>query len=266
MKFTLKKMLTNLAIAASIISIPAHAAGEIYDFTFTGLFTMLTPNNTPVQNRTPITGTMHFDTTTGAGSGTLAPFIFFTNTSPMVFHSISFQAIGNGTGGAGSLVLGNMLFDWNGTSGIPVSVVMDAQGLFGAMQAAGGALTMGQTVDGTYGVLGASDGINNGTIKMGNLAMATTGWNTTLVGPACTGTPGGTCMGRNPSGGLPLIADSVGGSPILDGPTLGYSANFDVQSMKVTAVTTVPVPAAAWLLGSGMVGLFGLARRRNMPV
>ncbi len=31
-------------------------------------------------------------------------------------------------------------------------------------------------------------------------------------------------------------------------------------------VAAVPVPAAAWLLGSGLLGLIGVARRRPSPV
>ncbi len=30
-----------------------------------------------------------------------------------------------------------------------------------------------------------------------------------------------------------------------------------------TAVTTIPVPAAVWLFGSGLLGLVGVARRRK---
>lgn len=32
--------------------------------------------------------------------------------------------------------------------------------------------------------------------------------------------------------------------------------------MTVTQVSSVPVPAAAWLLGSGLLGLVGVARRK----
>ena len=43
-----------------------------------------------------------------------------------------------------------------------------------------------------------------------------------------------------------------------------------VSSMAAWAVRTgdvaaVPIPAAVWLFGSGLVGLFGLARRRARP-
>ncbi len=42
--------------------------------------------------------------------------------------------------------------------------------------------------------------------------------------------------------------------------TYTISGQWDVASF---AVTTVPVPAAAWLLGSGLIALVGCARRRS---
>jgi hypothetical protein len=40
-----------------------------------------------------------------------------------------------------------------------------------------------------------------------------------------------------------------------NGPFPGFNAAFNLQA--------VPVPAAVWLLGSGLVGLVGVARRRK---
>ena len=45
--------------------------------------------------------------------------------------------------------------------------------------------------------------------------------------------------------------------------TWSFSAeSATLYSMSVTSVATVPVPAAVWLFGSGLIGLFGVARRK----
>ena len=41
----------------------------------------------------------------------------------------------------------------------------------------------------------------------------------------------------------------------------GYVVGFDYLQYTDTAV--VPVPAAAWLFGSGLIGLIGIARRKQ---
>lgn len=38
---------------------------------------------------------------------------------------------------------------------------------------------------------------------------------------------------------------------------------FELQSISIETVSTVPVPAAVWLFGSGLVGLIGIAKRRK---
>jgi hypothetical protein len=55
--------------------------------------------------------------------------------------------------------------------------------------------------------------------------------------------------------GNPANPDGILGYGMVDGPFPGFSANFDF--------TAVPVPAAVWLFGSGLVGLVGVARRRR---
>jgi hypothetical protein len=42
--------------------------------------------------------------------------------------------------------------------------------------------------------------------------------------------------------------------------TQGDNDHFKIDSLTVT--TVVPVPAAAWLFGSGLLGLVGVARRK----
>ena len=67
-------------------------------------------------------------------------------------------------------------------------------------------------------------------------------------------------------GPAPLATTS--GSLGLDAttPFSGIRGYFDIgsgNSMHVTSVSTVPVPAAVWLFGSGLLGLVGIARRKK---
>ena len=53
-------------------------------------------------------------------------------------------------------------------------------------------------------------------------------------------------------------ADGVMGIPMqAGGPFAGFNANFNAN------LTAVPVPAAAWLFGSGLMGLAAVARRKK---
>jgi len=58
---------------------------------------------------------------------------------------------------------------------------------------------------------------------------------------------------------LDVDGDGTPGAAMVDGPFPGFSANFTPGP----AYSTVPVPAAVWLFGSGLVGLAGIARRRK---
>ena len=50
--------------------------------------------------------------------------------------------------------------------------------------------------------------------------------------------------------------DGILGLGMIDGAFVGSSANFDF-------VAPIPVPAAVWLFGSGLLGLVGVARRKK---
>ena len=268
-KFKRSALAAALTLSLGAGALAERAYADTYTFSFSGEFTMLTSTGTPLTNtssssnswsglRTDITGTMTYDTVAGTGSGTIAPFQFFSGTSPAVAQAITFQAIGNGVCTTsspsscqpGNLLLGNMLFNWSGNNGIPVSIVMDASGLFGAM---GSALTPGSVVQGV-GTLPASNYIKNGTFPIGPVPVATLTQNTTPVA-SCTGTwPNSTCAGLNPSGGLPLVPDTsvptgyspsqtgIGGNPMIAGPFVGFNANFDFVKMTVTSKNGVSAP------------------------
>ena len=79
-------------------------------------------------------------------------------------------------------------------------------------------------------------------------------WNTNLdiavlnIMDCGGGTAGETCTGI--------------GTPMANGPFKGSAPAFN-GSVVSTSVSAVPVPAAAWLMGSGLVGLAGVGRRRK---
>ena len=315
----MKKTIINTAVAAVLAAATQGATAATMEFNWTGNFTMLDSvgnamGNTSAEKgtnsfQTAVTGTMAFDTATGAGTATLVPFDFFSGTAPAEAVGINMQAIGDGMGGAGSLVMGNMLFNWSGTNGIPVSIVLDAAGFFGATDAMWGDGVLDQADVAGYGAVPASDGTYTGStygyLGVGAVPISTTEWDLTQAadcGTAANSTTfadGGGCMSNGVSGVMPLVADTaentaeyaqgdgagIGGIPMWDGPFVGNNANFDILTLAMTnpdagytiapncdfsigCIDTpqVPVPAAVWLFGSGLLGLVGVARRKKSEV
>jgi hypothetical protein len=227
-------------------------------------------------NRTPVSGTLSFDSSTGAGVGTVNPFFFFgdvpgsgVTTTVARFLNPTFQFIDTvGT------ILGTMLFSWNG-NGQQVSIVLDGSGVLANVVALiGGGPT--STISGV-GALPATDGINFGTAKfpnylpLGPSPVATKSMNT---GAGCDGLTLatqvnayhiatnmanlGTCI-------TGMTDDGIGGDPMTGTATSGFNVNFDLTSIhfdSFLSVEPVPVPPAVWLFGSGLLGLAGVARRR----
>jgi hypothetical protein len=185
-----------------------------------------------------------------------------------------------------------MLFNWNGTYGIPTSLVLDAAGMFGSLPSlyTGGVGTSVSGVgsvpasDGTYvgpTVPGTVTGPGGyaGYLGLGPNPVVTTAYNTTSLCTRAGVANDGACLGLAPSGGFPLINDTaanandfvanlggtIGGNPMIDGPFASSNANFDITTLTLTGltITAIPVPAAVWLFGSGLLGLVGVARRKK---
>lgn len=307
-------------LSLSATSLPGMAAvilgpsTTIYNFSMSGNLSMIYGNGYLIDNTslpkgtntylTPLSGTLSLEVTEGAISGgglSVQPFFFLSNQpgEDFTIHDSQIVGIGDGAGGNGSLLLGNMLVDWNGNTDIPLSIVWDGAGVLGAI---GGGIDVGNTVSGV-GAQPAVDGSyiysSFGYVELGPTPLATTDWNTSLA-PGCefgvdnnfVDNTGGGCMGYSVSGVLPLIADTatndnrydlstatvgdllngglgIGGSPMPDGPFRDYNFNIDISDLTlqeiviVDPISEVPLPAAVWLFGAGLGTLLAVSRRRS---
>jgi len=139
----------------------------------------------------------------------------------------------------------HMLFDWGGNNNIDVFVVAAPNSVFGA-----GIGRSTQNYTTAYG--GSSNHCDDG------------GQNNCLYDGKGFGTDG------KPAGDKVWMlatvdgdADGVMGIPMPSGgPFQFFNAGFNA-TMTGTPDSPVPVPAAAWLFGSGLMGLVGVARRRK---
>ena len=255
----LNKTAIATALTASLGIASTTASASQINMSFEGLFSLGNASGVIQQNsegdtadsgyRTTVTGTGSFDTASGAGSAEIDAFSFFGGGLASATNT-SFQAIGDGIGGPGPYVAGEMGFNWNGNLGIPVTLVLDASGFFGSIQAEGSSWTVGADCVGCatsdtadWVIVIPSVGTFSGAI--GAVPMAMTNFNTA-----------GTTLGNL----FPLVDDGVAGSPMTTAPFLGFNADFDFGTINASAV---PVPAAVWLFGSGLIGLVGVARRRR---
>ena len=260
----LKKSTVSITLATLLNVSTSQAA--VIDMNYDGLFTWLDPAGGAGANtsypyygdptwgygfRTQISGALQFNTDTGNGSATVNPFEFLNAPNPphAVISNYELQAIGN------NLLLGNMNFEWNG-SHITVQVVLDGSGLFAGLSTAAAGDIYDATSCTTSGACAtpASNDIRNGEYPIGPVPVATSSFNT-------TGQTGfGTTLSQLSLG----TDDGIGGSPQDNGPFEGFSYNFDMTSITVTNVSAVPVPAAAWLFGSGLLTLMSFSRRRKI--
>ncbi len=255
-------------LSSALLSTPVSAA--IYEFHFTGQYTLLDPIGNYADQQA-ISSTLIYDDNSGSGFSagmTITNFDTFGATASI--YDITLQREANT-----NFIIGNMLVDWSGATGIPLSMVWDATGLFNAIDFG---LQAGDVISGTNlkrnGVIiadvnsatPASDGVATNIspgsfLNQGPAPLAVTTWNTTTL---CT--PRVDCMGNALSGGAPFFDDGISGSALIDGPFPDFNVSFDIgsgNSLTLLNVSTVPVPAAVWLFGSGLIGLIGFTRRKT---
>ena len=252
MNKNIKKIMCTAILATSL---PIASQAAVITFDFTGRLIVadqyggILINNG--QTYTPIAASLSYDTVTGIGSSGLsitmngADFLG----APPTFHDISM------TRQAGTnLIDGEVLVDWSGNFDMPLHVEWDATGLFNAIDYG---LQVGDKLSGTNLY---RDSDLNGIWDPGELVA-----NIGSVTPYSDSLQIGNPYYQSDQGPAPMAATE--GSMGLDAttPFPGIRGYFDIgsgNSMYVTSVSAVPVPAAVWLFGSGLIGLVGFARRK----
>jgi peptidyl-prolyl cis-trans isomerase A (cyclophilin A) len=117
-----------------------------------------------------------------------------------------------------------------------------------------------------------------GTIAMAKLSgdpnSATSGWFFNLADNSAnldSQNGGFTVFGRVIGNGMDVV-DAIAALPVYNAggaftnlPLINYSSGSitGANLAMVTNVSAVPLPAAAWLFGSGLLGLVGVAQRKN---
>lgn len=249
----------NISIAFISVVLPVVSQGAVLTFDFTGRLIVAGPDGTILQNYgqtyTPISASLTYDTSTGLGSSGLSISMdgsdFFS--LPLDFHDISMSRQA-GT----NLIDGQVLVDFGITLNMPMHIEWDATGLLNAIDYG---LQAGDKLSGTNLY---RDFNGDGTWDANEWVMDI-GSATPYSDYLQTLTPG-----YDPSwdqGPAPMAAtiNSLG----LDDttPFLGFRGYLDIgsgNSMYVTSVSAVPVPAAVWLFASGLIGLSGFAKRKSI--
>lgn len=258
-----KYVLSFLWLSLTLITGPANSV--VINFDMTGRLTVLvtgssgpdfldifvdeTGGNRPNgQTFGALSAVLSYDTVSGIGSSGLT-----VAAAGFVFHDMTM------TRQAGTnLITGSLFFDAPGefTFNNPANVEWDATGFFDAINFG---LAVGDVISGS--VL-YRDANNNGTQDAGEFLTnigSVTPYSDTLQqgysGPAYSSLAGPTPIAAT--------SDSTGAA---NGDGIGYFDLGNGNSLKVNSITPspVPVPAAVWLFGSGLLSLIGIARHRKI--
>ncbi len=133
----------------------------------------------------------------------------------------------------------HMLFDWNGNNNIDVFMVMAPNSMYGS------------------GAVLSAD-VSNCMGGTGSAPVKNCLWDGSRTVAGHVPTANQVWMLATVDGN----GDGIMGIPAsANGPWAGLNAGFNA-TMTATPLAAVPVPTAAWLFGSGLLGLMGIARRK----
>jgi hypothetical protein len=252
----LKKYLGALVLC---LTLPATSYADLITFDFTGRLIVAAQDDSILENEgstyTPIDATLTFDTASGiGGSSDLSIDMIDFFGAPATFHDITMQQSG------ANLITGQVLIDWNSNIDMPLHIEWEATGLFTAINYG---LQPGDVLSGTDLYHDANgDGIQNANEPTILDINSATPYSSTLEDIYW----GGLGINPDPQGPSPLAATSNSLGLQEGTPFDGIRGFFDIgsgDSMHVTSISSVPVPAAVWLFGSGLLGLVGMARRKK---
>jgi hypothetical protein len=264
--FFTKRGMVSLAMVFAITgaSLPSIASASVITFDFTGLLTVTYSNGNIIPNssaatatdpdglRTPVAASLTYDTNVGISSTTLTITMGDFFGAQAVIHDIIPVSI------SGNTITATMLGDWYDPYNyfnLPIQIQWDATGL---VNAASYGLQVGDKISGNS--LYRSDGGGGFTLLTSSIGSAQPYSDTLLT----------QCYDAGDCSYLPALQDyaplaaTSGTLGFTTDPFLGIRTYLDIgsgNSMEVTSVSSVPVPAAVWLFGSGLLGLLGMARR-----
>jgi hypothetical protein len=129
--------------------------------------------------------------------------------------------------------------------------------------------TVGQSPTGALaGFLnGLNADLNSGGLSQLKTATETGTATETLSAPSKYGLQGGSDLSS--TGTSPIKLFGLTGNGIAGGQSQFYllgSATFNGGTLTISGNAPVPLPAAVWLFGSGLMGLVGVSRRRKQSV
>ena len=113
----------------------------------------------------------------------------------------------------------------------------------------------------TYALFRITNNFWTGLSILSNQQLVINGFDDFIVGVSATQTKTGLNSSSNPDFSVAFNNHSI--TFDLLGP-LSFTSSGTVKEWKIDINSTaVPVPAAVWLFGSGLLGLIGFARRKN---
>lgn len=168
------------------------------------------------------------------------------------------------TGGGNNTLTAGEGAGVNVVGGAGFSPSITAFNFFGAPVTTGLAATAtgAANASGTFGTNGFSGTTSGNTITL-DLGGFYANWSGTnfLQGTDPTGANGTSTAATGTYDAVTGAFDIRWSSYITTAPFAGQTGNWHLTG--IATVAPVPVPAAVWLLGSGLIGLVGVARRRK---